>query len=101
MNFQETEANVDGFVFVYKMGRHKVIHSSSDVCCTDIVDGFARFMMGCGFAPSNVLEAMADVTDQLTGAWGPCNPLPAQIDSTPSVGSYRVDDGLSDGLLAQ
>lgn len=61
----------DGFFFSYKMGDYISYLSIRDNTCDEVVDAFARFLLGCGFAPQNVIDNMTGVSEKLEEAWFP------------------------------
>ncbi len=61
----------DGFKFSYKMGGYEVSLAVKDNTCEEIIDAFSRFLLGCGFAPQNVIDNMQEVSDKLNEAWFP------------------------------
>lgn len=61
----------NGFLFSYKMGDYISHLSIRDNTCDEVIDAFARFLLGCGFAPQNVIEHMQGVSENLNQAWFP------------------------------
>lgn len=64
----------NGFIFSYKMGDYISHLSIRDNTCDEVIDAFARFLLGCGFAPQNVIDGMTTVSESLEQAWFPDRP---------------------------
>lgn len=65
----------DGFFFSYKMGSYISHLAIRDNTCDEVIDAFARFLLGCGFAPQNVIDNMTSVSERLEEAWFPGRPV--------------------------
>lgn len=53
------------------MGTYQTSLSVKDNTCDEVIDAFSRFLLGCGFAPQNVIENLVDVSERLQEAWFP------------------------------
>lgn len=53
------------------MGTYQTSLSVKDNTCDEVIDAFSRFLLGCGFAPQNVIDNLADVSERLQEAWFP------------------------------
>lgn len=60
-----------GFNFTYKMDTYEASLNVKDNTCDEVIDAFARFLLGCGFAPQNVVDNLAEVSETLREAWFP------------------------------
>lgn len=49
-------------------GESVLVFSTSSTSCNDIVDQFARYMLGAGFLHCNIVEAFQDYVDEYSPA---------------------------------
>lgn len=59
----------EGFCFSYCCGDYQSLLCFDEDLCCEVVDNFAKFLMGCGFAPQNVTACMTEVAERLESAW--------------------------------
>ncbi len=58
-----------GYSLSYRCGDYCTTVSFDDRDCNSVISSVASFLLGCGFSPCNVIECMAEVSENLDSAW--------------------------------
>lgn len=58
-----------GYTFSYRCGDYVTTVAFDDRDCGSVISNVANFLLGCGFSPNNVIECMADTSENLDSAW--------------------------------
>lgn len=58
-----------GYTLSYRCGDYVTTIAFDDRDCSSVISNVANFLLGCGFSPNNVIECMADTSENLDSAW--------------------------------
>jgi hypothetical protein len=58
-----------GYTLSYRCGNYCTTVTFDDRDCSSVVSSMASFLLGCSFSPSNVIDCMAEVSENLDSAW--------------------------------
>jgi len=47
--------------FTYEEENSEIEYTTREVSCTDIVEGFEKFLLGCGFHPNSIKNAFLEL----------------------------------------
>lgn len=59
----------EGYTLSYRCGDYVTTVTFDDRDCGSVVSNVASFLLGCGFSPNNVIECMAEASENLDSAW--------------------------------
>lgn len=68
-NYRISPGLDQGYTLSYRCGDYVTTVAFDDHDCGSVISNVANFLLGCGFSPNNVIECMAETSENLDSAW--------------------------------